>query len=145
MVFTLPATIAIPLLPFPFQPFASRCFLVLLFFFFLLVPKSLLCCSGCFAPVLVYVQSSSICPASLLSHRFHICSFSVAALQYWHGPATGSVGFFVDTCYQTHPLLSHPPRSLSMFHTRTTELAVPVFYTVLFFLGWFLSARSSSI
>ena len=39
------------------------------------------------------------------SHRFHICSFLVAALQYWHGPATGSVGFFIDTCYQTHPLL----------------------------------------
>ena len=66
MVFTLPATIAIPLLPFPFQPFASRWFLVLLFFFFLLVPKSLLCCSRCFGPVLVYVQSSSIYAASLL-------------------------------------------------------------------------------
>ena len=63
---TLPATIAIPLLPFPFQPFASRWFLVLLFFFFLLVPKSLLCCSRCFGPVLVYVQSSSIYTASLL-------------------------------------------------------------------------------
>ena len=39
----------------------------------------------------------------------------------------------------------HPP--FPMFHTRTAELALPVFYkvSVLFFLGCSLGARSSSI
>ena len=63
-------------------------------------------------------------PSTLLhffTHRLHICSFSVAAPQYWYGPATGSVGFFGDTCYQTHPLLCHPPCSFSMFHTRNSR------------------------
>ena len=40
--------------------------LVFLFFNFLLVPKLLLCCSCCFGPVSVYVQSSSIYTASPL-------------------------------------------------------------------------------
>ena len=61
----LPPTIAILLLPFPFQLCASRWFLVFLFFFFFLVPKSLLCCSHCFGPVLVY------CPII-----FHLCCFT---------------------------------------------------------------------
>ena len=42
--------------------------------FFLLVPKSLICCSRCFGPVLVYFQSSSIYAASahLFTHSFHV-------------------------------------------------------------------------
>ena len=44
----LPLTIAVLLLPFPFQPFASRwVFFVFLFFFFLLLPQS----SGCFGGI----------------------------------------------------------------------------------------------
>ena len=45
---------------FIFQPCASSWSLVFLFFCFLLVPKSLLCCSRCFGPVLVYVRSCLI-------------------------------------------------------------------------------------
>ena len=63
-------------------------------------------------------------PSTLLhffTHRLHICSFSVVAPQYWYGPVTGSVGFFGDTCYQTHPLLCHPPCSFSMCHTRNSR------------------------
>ena len=58
-----PPLIAILLLPFPFQPFAFKWFLVILFFF-LLVPKSLLQCCCCFGPV--FVQSSAIYAASPL-------------------------------------------------------------------------------
>ena len=51
-----------------FQPCASRWSLGFLFFCFLLVPKSLLCCSRCFGPVLVYVRSCLICSFTL----FHL-------------------------------------------------------------------------
>ena len=47
-------------LSFFFQPCASRWSLDFLFFCFLLVPKSLLCFSRCFGPVLVYVRSCLI-------------------------------------------------------------------------------------
>lgn len=69
-----------PLLPFPFQLFVSRWFLVFLFFF-LLVLKLLLCCSRCFGPVSVYVQSSSIYAASPLYSQVS-CLLCLAALQY---------------------------------------------------------------
>ena len=54
---------------FLFQPCASSWSLVFLFFCFLLVPKSLLCCSRCFGPVLVYVRSCLIC-SFMLFHLF---------------------------------------------------------------------------
>ena len=51
----------------------------------------------------------------LFTHRLmHVCSF---------------VAFFVDTCYEIHPLLCHLPCSFSRFHILTTGLALPVFYT----------------
>ena len=63
---------------FLFQRCASSWSLVFLFFCFLLVPKSLLCCSRCFGPVLVYVRSCLICSFTLFhlfTQRFHIRSF----------------------------------------------------------------------
>ena len=51
-----------------FQPCASSWSLVFLFFCFLLVPKSLLCCSRCFGPVLVHVRSCLISSFTL----FHL-------------------------------------------------------------------------
>ena len=60
-----PPTIAILLLPFPFQPFAFKWFLIFVFFlFFPRAPKSLLRCCCSFGPVLVH--SSSIYAASPL-------------------------------------------------------------------------------
>ena len=53
---------------FLFQPCAYSWSLVFLFFCFLLVPKSLLCCSRCFGPLLVYVRSCLICSFTL----FHL-------------------------------------------------------------------------
>ena len=71
-----PPTIAIPILPSPFQPLTSR-WLIFLSFFFPLVPKTLLCSSRCFDIVLVHVQSCSIYAASapLLTHSFHASAF----------------------------------------------------------------------
>ena len=63
---------------FLFQPCAPSWSLVFLFFCFLLVPKSLLCCSRCFGPVLVYVRSCLICSFTLphlFTKRFHLRSF----------------------------------------------------------------------
>ena len=57
---------------------ASSWSLVFLFFCFLLVPKSLLCCSRGFGPVLVYVRSCLICSFTLFhlfTQRFYLRSF----------------------------------------------------------------------
>ena len=64
----LPLTIAVLLLPFPFQPFASRwVFFVFLFFFFLLLPQS----SGCYSvPLIKWIFfASGVCNNRLLPER----------------------------------------------------------------------------
>ena len=128
---------------FLFQPGASSWSLIFLFFCFLLVPKSLLCCSRCFGPVLVYVRSSLIYAISPLYSTVS-CPLFLLVLQHWHALATGFVGFFIDNCYETHLLLCRPPCSFSTFHTRT-GLALAVFYTAsaLFFLVFFERHRFS--
>ena len=75
-VFTLlPSTIPILLMPFPFQPFASRWFLVFLLFFFLGVAKSLLCCSRwsrlSICPIIFHLSfPSDVLWGSLVTHSF---------------------------------------------------------------------------
>ena len=84
---------------------------------------------------LLFWSCLSICPiifclrcfTSLLI-VFHVCSF---------------VGFFVDTCFEIHPLLCRLPCSFSRFQILTAGLALPVFYTttVLFFQRCFFKRQ----